>query len=124
MRAAGVQSIEPLGVFDAMHETEPEKEILAAIDSDGVAKGSLGGFTGRQGEKRTFGRRISSHLLRSLSGNLKYSSFRGSGAAPRARNPGTQASATLGTACVHRFRAWSCGPSRNDEEVSATKGIS
>jgi hypothetical protein len=88
MRAAGVQAIKPLGVFDAMHETEPEKEILAAIDSDGVAKGSLGGFTGRQGEKRTFGRRISSHLLRSLSGNLKYSSFRGSGAAPRAREPG------------------------------------
>src|SRR6266478_189244 len=37
----------------------------------------------------------------------------------RARNPGTQASANLGRAGVHRFRAWSRGPSRNDKEVSA-----
>ena len=43
----------------------------------------------------------------------------GLGRSPRARNPRTQASANLGIARVHRFRAWSSGPSRNDEEVSA-----
>ena len=43
----------------------------------------------------------------------------GLGLSPRARNPGTQTSASLGMAGVHRFRAWSYGPSRNDEEVSA-----
>ena len=43
----------------------------------------------------------------------------GLGLSPRARNPGTQTSANLGIARVHRFRAWSCGPSRNDQEVSA-----
>src|SRR5712671_2529029 len=48
----------------------------------------------------------------------------GLGRGPRARNPGTQTSASLGMAGVHGFRAWSCGPSRNDEEVSApAKGI-
>src|SRR6266446_8392087 len=40
----------------------------------------------------------------------------------RGRNPSTQASANLGRAGVHRFRAWSCGPSRNDKEVSACQG--
>src|ERR1700731_3743582 len=43
----------------------------------------------------------------------------GLGRSPRTRNPGTQTSASLGMAGVHRFRAWSYGPSRNDEEVSA-----
>jgi hypothetical protein len=59
---------------------------------------------------------------KSLSGNLKYSSFRGSGAA---REPGTQEhrpAPPLRMAGVHRFRAWSCGPSRNDGEVGARQG--
>src|SRR5258705_13319267 len=46
----------------------------------------------------------------------------GLGLSPRARNPGTQTSASLGMAGVHRFRAWSYGPSRNDEEVSVHQG--
>src|SRR6266478_1186886 len=46
----------------------------------------------------------------------------GLGRSPRARNPGTQTSANVGMAGVHRFRAWSCGPSRNDEKESARQG--
>jgi hypothetical protein len=58
------------------------------------------------------------HRHSRVSGNLKYPSFRGSGAA---REPGTQNTdlCSLGMAGVHRLRAWSYGPSRNDEEVSA-----
>src|SRR6266436_4570238 len=46
----------------------------------------------------------------------------GLGRSPRARNPGTQTCATLRMAGVHRFRAWSYGPSRNDGEVGARQG--
>src|SRR6266481_2284614 len=46
----------------------------------------------------------------------------GLGRSPRARNPGTQTSASLGMAGVHRFRAWSCGPSRNDGEARDHRG--
>src|ERR1700730_16437546 len=45
----------------------------------------------------------------------------GLGRSPRTRNPGTQTSASLGMAGVHRFRAWSYGTSRNDPEVSAAR---
>ena len=46
----------------------------------------------------------------------------GLGRSLRARNPRTQAPANLGRAGVHRFRAWSCGPSRNDKAVNDYQG--
>jgi hypothetical protein len=41
------------------------------------------------------------------------------GRSPRARKPGAQACGIFGMAGVHGFRAWPCGPSRNDERVRA-----
>jgi len=41
----------------------------------------------------------------------------GAQASPRARNPQTQACESHADVGVHRFRAWPCGRSRNDNET-------